>query len=111
MTLRERIEARRAELLSEFAIADETKEIPETYRNWRHLFRTLVPGPNGAHIAAQSPAYTIARIDRELAGIDADLALLDGVGGILVEDNLNARYPEPDAPQTVHATVLGRPAQ
>jgi hypothetical protein len=31
------------------------------------------------HIATQDPATTIARIDRELAGCAADLALLDAV--------------------------------
>lgn len=61
--------------------------------------------PDAAHIAANSPATVIAECRRELAGIDADLALddfiTDGahewspwVADILA--NLEDRYPEGD---------------
>jgi hypothetical protein len=51
------------------------------------------------YVASLSPASTIARIDRELAGCAADLALLDPWPSIAtafrqrVLDSLNARYP------------------
>ena len=52
------------------------------------------------HIATQDPATTTARIDRELAGCAADLALLDWLERYLDKDrdalawdNLYDRYP------------------
>jgi len=60
---------------------------------------------NAAHIATQDPATTIARIDRELAGCAADLALLDwiesttshGPRTLEARANLEARYPSEES--------------
>jgi hypothetical protein len=68
---------------------------------------------NATHIATQDPATTIARIDRELAGCAADLALLDEWLGVkivptvesltlegmvrAVTANLEARYPSEES--------------
>jgi hypothetical protein len=126
--LRDRILARRADLLVERGIAEAATPGPwhawdrnighEIHRgsdhmekvNYRNVCPNLDHGDEGlfteadaTHIAAQDPAHTITRIDRELAGIDADLALLDFIddgahpaspwtGDFLT--NLNARYPE-----------------
>jgi hypothetical protein len=64
---------------------------------------------DATHIATQDPATTIARIDRELAGCAADLALLDNWLGMKITPtvesltleglvraviaNIEARYP------------------
>lgn len=110
--LRERIEARRAALLSERAIAEAAASLQADPENgWGVVGRAITPhigvvheAEARAHIAAQDPATTIARVDRELAGIAADLALLDSAGPYLdswgwrdVRANLNARYPEEGA--------------
>lgn len=116
-TLRERIEARRAALLAERAIAEAATPGPwEVSNRWADDSLIEAVGPeymtiydegghgraDALHIAAQDPATTIARVDRELAGIDADLALLAFIDGpvvfgarfVEVRANLNARYPE-----------------
>ena len=143
MNLRERIEARMADLRAERAVAEaatpgpweqSTHAMPgSTIDEWyvwelvspqefggyavhplnvikargaSHAARECCWPPTHAdalHIARQDPAATIARIDRELAGCEADLALLDAVD----EDspdyynwrrdvlaNLTARYGE-----------------
>lgn len=117
-TLRERILARQQTLLVEKAYAEHATPgnwIVEHGRIWQNF---AAPGAveiaammgnrpwiyDADHIAAQDPRATIARVDRELAGIDADLALLDDftVPGTTtlrnwaVARNLEARYPEDD---------------
>lgn len=117
--LRDRIEARRAALLSERAIAEAAvdqdgdwtyyvDDVYDGYRRWDELVVTDCGArlsedakDEVVHIVLQNPANTIARIDRELACIDADLALLDLIearnrsGNYYdIIDNLNARYPE-----------------
>ena len=127
-TLRERIEARRIDLLAEREIAEAAvdqdgdwtyyvDDVYDGYRRWDELVITDCGArlseearDEVVHIVLQNPANTIARIDRELAGIDADLALYDAYsipgGGLVAAPGsamqiiaaasaaLNARYPE-----------------
>jgi hypothetical protein len=78
------------EAVGGFVIATSPTEITLTHENFRH-------------IATQDPATTIARIDRELAGCAADLALLDPWPSIAtafrqrVLDSLGARYPSEES--------------
>jgi hypothetical protein len=119
-TLRERIEHRMADLRAERAVAEMATPGPwergddagTLWDAYDGLIADLYVngGSNSAHIARQDPAATLARIDRELAGCAADLALLakveefgpqmppNGLGWAAdIERNLTARYPEEDA--------------
>ena len=118
MTLRESIEARRVELLEERAIAEAATPGPWVVTSSGSYVATLAENlgdrlggvcrveewtfeqqdADAAHIARQDPASTLARVDRELRGIDADLALLDNMDqnwlrrSPVIEANLCERY-------------------
>jgi hypothetical protein len=101
MTLRTRIEARMAALREEREVAEAVDR-----REWALAMADL-SGPYTSdaydHTDAQDPAHTIARIDRELAGCEADLALLNWhgwhdpmSGWPIVRDAMLAHYPKED---------------
>jgi hypothetical protein len=117
--LRARIDARRAVVVERLALAEAATpgpwecgvhamdecRIDATGPESMTIYDEGGHGPDDArHIAANDPAVVIAECRRELAAIDADLALLDfvedgahdpahpWVQDILI--NLAARYPE-----------------
>jgi hypothetical protein len=112
MTLRQRIEQRITDLRMERDIAaaatpsrwyaegeDEGYyDVAATYTIGMRFLRA-----DATHISAQDPATVIARIDRELAGCAADLALLDAARDSERDTAteaaiaLRARYPKEDA--------------
>jgi hypothetical protein len=97
--LRTRIIAHRESLLVEREVAEAAWITDEDALD-RFVARLSAFGEQAIdHIATQNPAHTIARIDRELVAIDADLALLDACEydltdmANIAESNLSWRYP------------------
>ncbi len=124
--LRQRIEQRITDLrverdIAAAAVADQPsgdwRVFDETVmafdgHDWTWVIATMhndVTAEDLDHIATQDPAATIARIDRELAGCAADLALLDWIASFPWNSpdddvwmdrmlaNIEARYPSEES--------------